>query len=127
MKNLLDSTDLVNIEHSPIHHLINACYHQGSFKKAVKYLSTKVGFGIDLGDFTFWNDLDEYDKALYEDEFNGIHIELGSESVILDYEIFYYYLELAAKRYIEKKQEDEQDFQEYFENMKKILNIKGIV
>lgn len=102
MKNLLDSTDLVNIEHSPIHHLINACYHQGSFKKAVKYLSTKVGFGIDLGDFTFWNDLDEYDKALYEDEFNGIHIELGSESVILDYEIFYYYLELAAKRYIEK-------------------------
>lgn len=124
MEKLLDSTDLISIEHSPVQDLINACYFLGSFKEAVKYLSTGIGFGIDLGGFTFWSDLDEYDKTFYEEEFNGIEIELGGESVILDYELLYYYLKVAAMKYIRKNPQYEQEFEMYFENMKKNLDIK---
>jgi len=53
VEKLLDTNDLINLEHSPVHDLINACYLMGSFKNAVKYLSTKVGFGIDMEDLLF--------------------------------------------------------------------------
>jgi len=125
VEKLLDTNDLINLEHSPVHDLINACYLMGSFKNAVKYLSSKVGFGIDMGGFTFWSDLDEYDKTFYEEEFTGIEIELGSESVILDYEIMYYYLKLAAMRYVRKNPQYEQEFERYFEDMRENLDIKN--
>lgn len=124
MNKLLDATDLINNEHSPVHNLINVCYLLGSFTDAVKYLSTRVGFGIDMGGFSFWNDLDEYDKTLFEKEFNGVLVELGDESIILDYETLYYYLKIAADRFIQKNQGFEQDLNAYFENMEKIMDNK---
>ena len=125
MEKLLDSADLISTEHLLVQDLINACYFSGAFKDTVKYLSTGIGFGIDLGRFTFWSDLDEYDKkTFYEQEFSGIEIELGSETEILEYQILYYYLKVAAMRYIRKYPQYEQEFEMYFENMKKNLDIK---
>ncbi|WP_223556310.1 ribonuclease toxin immunity protein CdiI [Lysinibacillus sphaericus] len=124
MEKLLNSNELISIEHSPVKDLINACYVAGVFKDAVKYLSNKVGFGIDIGGFTFWSDLDEYDKTFYEDEFNGIEIELGTQSVILSYELLYYYLKIAGERYIEKNPQNEKEFELYFSNIKRNMEMR---
>ncbi|GIO84683.1 hypothetical protein J25TS5_16150 [Paenibacillus faecis] len=122
MEKLLDSEDLINKEHVLLQDLINACYFSGAFKETLKYLSDGIGFGIDLGRFTFWSDLDEHDKTFYEGEFKGIEIELGSESEIIDYEILYYYLTVAAKRCIQKSPQYREEFEKYLENMR--INLK---
>ncbi|APB74858.1 MULTISPECIES: ribonuclease toxin immunity protein CdiI [Paenibacillus] len=124
MKNILNSEDLISIEHLPLEGLVNFCYLSNSFKDAMKYLSREVGFGTDFGGFTFWSDLDESDKSLYHEEFKGIEIEYGDDSIIIAYENLYYYFKLAAKRYIEKNPQDEQEIEKYLKEMRSNLNVE---
>jgi len=124
MKKLLESSDLISLEHLPVQDLINFCYTYGVFKRAVECSSTGIGFGTDFGGFTFWSDLDEYDKTFYEEEFIGIEIECGDNSVIIYYDILFHYLKLAVKRYIEQNPHDEQEVEKYLEDMKRNLNIE---
>ncbi|GIO86786.1 hypothetical protein J25TS5_37180 [Paenibacillus faecis] len=60
-KELLDSSDLISLEHLPVQGLINFCYTIGVFKRSVERVSGGIGFGTDFGGFTFWSDLDGYD------------------------------------------------------------------
>lgn len=123
MDKLLDSNDLISIEHSLVEDLINACYVVGSFKDATRCLSNRIGFGIDFGGFTFWSDLDEYDKTLYEEKFNGIEIELGNESIILSYKLLYHYFKIAGEKYIEKNPQYDQEIEMYLDNMRKNIDV----
>ncbi|NRS51046.1 ribonuclease toxin immunity protein CdiI [Brevibacillus sp. HB2.2] len=124
MEMLLHSDDLFQTKHVPVQDLVNVCYLIGSFKNAVKYISTGIGFGTDMGGFTFWSDLDGFDQSFYEEEFIGIEVEFGSETIIVTYEILYDYFRIAAKRYVEKRPHDRKELERYFEDMRKNLNIE---
>lgn len=118
MDKVLDANDLISLEHSLVENLINAYYVVGAFKDAARCLSNKIGFGIDFGGFTFWSDLDKYDKSLYKEKFDDIEIELGNESIILSYELLYHYFKIAGERYIEKNPQYEQEIEMYLDNMR---------
>ncbi|WP_154661563.1 hypothetical protein [Bacillus ndiopicus] len=53
MDKLLDSDDLISMEHSQVEDLINVCYVTRTFKDATRYLSNKIGFEIDFDGFIF--------------------------------------------------------------------------
>ncbi|KGR83945.1 hypothetical protein [Lysinibacillus odysseyi] len=114
MDKVLDANDLISLEHSLVENLINAYYFVGAFKDAARCLSNKIGFGIDFGGFTFWSDLDKYDKSLYKEKFDDIEIEFGNESIILS---------IAGERYIEKNPQYEQEIEMYLDNIRN--NIDG--
>ncbi|GEC90509.1 hypothetical protein BBR01nite_28400 [Brevibacillus brevis] len=77
-----------------------------------------------MGGFTFWSDLDGFDQSFYEEEFIGIEVEFGSETIIVAYEIVYDYFRIAAKRYVEKRPRDRKELELYLEEMRKNLNIE---
>ena len=122
---ILDSIDLISVEHLPIQDLLNFLYSSKKLIIALKYLSKHIGYGTDFGGLTFWSDLDEYDKThFYEQEFEGIEIEYMDETINVNYEILYYYLKIVVERYIEENPQEQHEIEICLKNMKENLNIK---
>jgi hypothetical protein len=125
MNKILGSIDLISVEHLPIQNLLNLLYSSKNLIIALKYLSKHIGYGTDLGGFTFWSDLDEYDKThFYEQEFDGIEIEYMDETINVNYEILYHYLKIVVERYIEENPQEQREIEICLKSMKENLNIK---
>lgn len=124
MNKILSSIDLISIEHLPIQNLLNSLYLSKSLITALKYLSKHIGYGTDCGGFTFWSDLDEYDKIhFYEQKFDGIEIEYMGDTVNVNYEILYHYIKIVERRYIEENPQVQQEIEICLKNMKENLDI----
>lgn len=125
MSKILDSIDLITVQHLPIQNLLNALYSSKKLISALKYLSKHIGYGTDFGGFTFWSDLDEYDKThFYEQEFDGIEIEYMNQTINMSYEILYHYLKIVVERYIKENPQEQHEIEICLRNMKENLNIK---
>lgn len=104
----LKEIDLLKSEHFPVQAIFNMV-SDDRFIQVIKSISEGHGFGENYGACVFPDDLDEYEIAtrgvLKGVEF-GLH---NGETVILDYQMLYYYLEKVCNGYIEdfpQKKED---------------------
>lgn len=95
----LTTADLLDKNHMPVLMILNTVSEK-SFLEVLKSLSKGIGFGEVNGACTFPGDLDEFDKANGE-ELDGVGFGLYSgESIIIDYQTFYYYLKILSDKYI---------------------------
>ena len=57
------------------------------FKEVMKYLSREINFETKFDRFTFWSDLDECNKSLYQEEFSGVKEAYGDEKHVFELKI----------------------------------------
>ena len=114
--------DLIEKKHYPILEVMNQI-SDDRFIKTVKNISMSIGFGENTGTCSFPEDLDEYDVANGEG-FEGVEIALYTgEEVIVDYNIFYYYLEKSCISFLKESPQYKEDILSCIENYKKQYSI----
>ena len=115
----LNDSDLLDIEkHFPVQVVFNDLYIEDFLDTVENYLSEGQGFGVNYGDCSFPDDLDEYDietRGTFEGVEFGLHS--GTE-VLLDYKTFYYYLEKVCNRYCEDFPENKQAMEKALEKFR---------
>ncbi len=95
--------------HLPVSVIINSI-SDNDFLKVVQNICEAHSWGGNFGAVNFWNDLDEYDKTFYSEQFEGAEFSLFSgETAIISYCELYYYIELACKKYCESFPCDEKE------------------
>lgn len=97
----LNEDELLDKSHLPVLMLMNMISEK-RFLSVLDAISKGTGFGEEYGACTMPDDLDEFDKANGE-ELNGVEFGLYSgEEVVIDFQIFYYYLNILCDKYIKK-------------------------
>ena len=96
---------MLDVKHFPIRAIFNSI-PDNSFVKTIMPLGEGIGFGVEYGACIFPSDLDEYDIATIG-TFDGVQFGLhNGEDVIIDYQVFYYYLNKVCIAYLEDFPQD---------------------
>lgn len=78
MFELINANDLITPEHLPIKNLLESSLMSNCFKWVLENLSDGNGCGLDYsGGFTFWSDLDDYDKTFTKKSSQGLKWTIG--------------------------------------------------
>jgi len=109
MYKILNENNTRNGEDSILINALNHYYNHGIFKKVIGYLSGKTGFSDSHVIFTFWGDLDDYDKTFYDVPFDGIEVDYLDDIKKYNLHDVYHYVNLAAQRYIEMNPNDKDE------------------
>ncbi|WP_037285170.1 ribonuclease toxin immunity protein CdiI [Saccharibacillus sacchari] len=100
MRTKLSSEDLLNPLHLPAIVFFNAISNS-DFVEVIEQMSAGIGTGINDVDCSFPDDIEEC-----EEKFDGVRFSLIDEEVILNYEMFYYYLNKACENYLDTFPDD---------------------
>lgn len=100
MDNYLITEDvLLEKQHITIINVLNHFYNTNKFIWMLECLSQKHGCGSEYIGITFWDDLDEYDKSLYQGEFKGVELYYISDEENYKLEEFYFYIKIGVKNF----------------------------
>lgn len=121
MKNLILDAELKDKTHTTIQKALSHFYNTNDFKKVLHYLSKKTGYGDSHVGFTFWSDLDDYNRTFFDEKFDGIGVDYIDDRMIIDYESFYYYLDVACRRYLTFHPEDQGEIEDLLAKIKDAL------
>ena len=97
---ILDENDMRKAEDMVLINAINRYCSPSEFKKVITHLAVKNGYGDSYVNFYFWDSLDEYDKTLYDTPFKGVEVDYLDDVRQYDLRDLFYYVSLAAKRYM---------------------------
>lgn len=75
------------------------------------------------GGFTFWSDLDDYDKAFYEEEFTGVEVDYRDSQVVIDYETIYKYFQIAVSNYLKTSPNEKEGVYQLLSKMKEAFGL----
>ena len=120
----LTEVDLLKPEHFPVQAIFNML-SDDRFIRIMKGISEGHGFGENYGACTFPDDLDEYDIAttgMFEGVEFGLH---NGETVILDYQTLYYYLEKICNGYIEDFPQKKEDIDKILAQIRSVYQIQN--
>lgn len=83
----LTEDDLIMSEHFPVIALINEACNSNPFE-FISNIANKIGGGYDYSSYSFWDDLDEYDKS-NTPKFDGLWVgnESGEEIILSTSEV----------------------------------------
>ncbi|MDM5154734.1 ribonuclease toxin immunity protein CdiI [Bacillus sp. DX1.1] len=124
MFELINANDLITPEHLPIKNLLESSLMSNCFKWVLENLSDGNGCGLDYsGGFTFWSDLDDYDKTFYEEEFTGVEVDYRDSQVVIDYETIYKYFQIAVSNYLKTSPNEKEEFYQLLSKMKEVLGL----
>ena len=97
------------------------------FVKAIESVSNGIGFGVNMGACSFWEDLDEYERT-YIPYFDGVLFGLhDDEETVLSFEEFYYYLKIVCEEYCDEYPEERAKVMELLETYRKRFHLTGNV
>ena len=97
------------------------------FVEAMEAVSKGIGFGVDFGGCSFWEDLDEYERT-YIPYFDGVLFGLhDDEETVLSFEEFYYYLKIACEKYCKNHPQDAAKVMGSLETYRKRFHLTGNV
>lgn len=117
MRSKLQEKDLLEQIHFPVIAFFNAV-PISNFMRAVEQMSVGIGTGINAVDCSFPDDVEED-----EEKFDGVRFSLHDEEVILSYETFYYYLNLACKNYVDAFPDVRIELEKYLANIRDRYNL----
>lgn len=102
-----------NLKNKKIYEVLkNICSHYCSskeIKEVIYYLIDGVGYGSEYTGFTFWSDLDEYDKSFYDTPFRGLELNYLDDTVVVDFHTLYYYIEEKMNNCLNFKSEEKKE------------------
>ncbi|PED07412.1 ribonuclease toxin immunity protein CdiI [Bacillus pseudomycoides] len=124
MIELINANNLIITEHLPIKNLLESSLMSNCFKWVLENLSDGNGCELDYsGGFTFWSDLDDYDKTFYEEEFTGVEVDYRDSQVVIDYETIYKYFQIAVSNYLKTYPNEKEEFYQLLSKMKEVLGL----
>ncbi|PDY46802.1 ribonuclease toxin immunity protein CdiI [Bacillus pseudomycoides] len=124
MIELINANNLIITEHLPIKNLLESSLMSNCFKWVLENLSDGNGCELDyFGGFTFWSDLDDYDKTFYEEEFTGVEVDYRDSQVVIDYETIYKYFQIAVSNYLKTYPNEKEEFYQLLSKMKEVLGL----
>lgn len=86
--------------------------------RTVEQMSVGIGTGINAVDCSFPDDVEED-----EEKFDGVRFSVHDEEVVLNYETFYYYLNLACKNYVDAFPDDRSELENYLTSIRERYNL----
>jgi len=125
MKEIISYKDVDCEKYKIIIGAFNSFYNQNLLIEALSIISNGTGYGDDYTRFTFWNDLDPYDKTFYSEKFEGVEVEYIYDTIVIDYESFYKYTKTAMVNFLEKFPKEKDHVEEILKNMKKNFGISN--
>ena len=117
MRSKLQDKDLLEQNHFPVIAFFNAV-PSSNFMRTVEQMSAGIGTGINSVDCSFPDDVEED-----EEKFDGVRFSVHDEEVVINYETFYYYLNLACKNYVDAFPDDRSEFKNYLTSIREQYNL----
>ena len=117
MRSKLQDKDLLEQSHFPVIAFFNAV-PSSNFMRTVEQMSVGIGTGINAVDCSFPDDVEDD-----EEKFDGVRFSVHDEEVVLNYETFYYYLNLACKNYVDAFPDDRSELENYLTNIRERFNL----
>ena len=102
---ILREQDLISSNHWPVTTIFGFYEGEGSqimdFISIVESLGKGVGLGYNDAGCTFWDELDDYDKAQEECPFE-VYCYVVNEGCTLSYAELFHYMEIASHHYMQR-------------------------
>ena len=118
----LNDSDMLAEGLFPLQEVFNSIRDK-AFIKTIRPLCHGTGFGVEFGACTLPGDLDDYDKVMYGSLYGiefGLH---DGQSVVVDYQIFYYYLKKACEAYVRSHPKDKDEIKSIIDEVKAQLGV----
>lgn len=117
MRDKLQERDLLEPIHFPVMAFFNSV-PDSNFMRVLEQMSIGIGTGINEADCSFSGDVEED-----EEKFDGVRFSVYEEEVILNYEIFYYYLNLACRNYVDVFPNERNELEQYLTTIRERYNL----
>ena len=126
MENRIKDEDMLRRSDSPAVTVLNMTSDR-IFVRSLEAVSKGIGFGVEYGGCSFWEDLDEYERT-YIPYFDGVLFGLhDDEETVLSFEEFYYYLKIVCEEYCDEYPEERAKVMELLETYRKRFHLTGNV
>lgn len=102
---ILNEDDLITGSHWPVITVFGFYGGEGTkamnFVNIIENLGKGVGYGYNDAGCTFWDELDEFDKAQEKEPFD-VYCYVLDESCTLSYAELFHYMRIAGDRYVKR-------------------------